>query len=300
MTRLSAVIGKPVIDISSTRIAGVVCDVYFDNNLKSAVYFCIEPSDGRSKEKLFLPFENASAVADAIIISDETKFCNPVDLENLQSDLIGKSVYYTSGVCKGKISDASIFANAKVGKFKTETDEFTPSSVISSGDVILIKSATKSKSKKTVIPRPKTDYPVYILNDAQKALAAEREILKGNAVPFSPSPLPIDEAEDKTQNNQSVKNSEPVFSNGAFNVLLDGSQAYSYDEDSHTPTRVICDYEFLLGRTLGADLCTYTGEIIATKGSAVTDFVVEKARRAGKLVELTLNSVKPSKQNSAR
>ncbi len=88
---------------------------------------------------------------------------------------------------------------------------------------------------------------------------------------------------------------EPVLSNGAFEMLLEGSRAYSYDDDARTPTRVICDYEFLLGRTLGADLCTYTGELIAKQNSTVTDAIVDKARRAGKLVELTLNSIKPEK-----
>ena len=90
---------------------------------------------------------------------------------------------------------------------------------------------------------------------------------------------------------------EPVLSNGAFQVILDGSEAYSYDNDARTPTRIICDYEFLLGRTLGADLRTYTGELIANEGSVVTDMIVDKARRAGKLVELTLNSVKPTSKN---
>lgn len=107
--------------------------------------------------------------------------------------------------------------------------------------------------------------------------------------------LPTDHSSPKPPISMSADSREPVLTNGAFQMILDGSAAYSYDEDAHTPTRVICDYEFLLGRTLGADLRTYTGEIIAAKGSAVTDETVDRARRAGKLVELTLNSVKAEK-----
>ena len=156
-----------------------------------------------------------------------------------------------------------------------------PSAIISVGNVILQKGAVKSKTKKTVIPRPSEERPVYILNDAKKVLEIEKTILDGSM----PIPMPPKQETEK----------EPVLSNGAFEMLLEGSRAYSYDDDARTPTRVICDYEFLLGRTLGADLCTYTGELIAKQNSTVTDAIVDKARRAGKLVELTLNSIKPEK-----
>ena len=84
---------------------------------------------------------------------------------------------------------------------------------------------------------------------------------------------------------------EPLFSQGALNAVLDGD-AYFSDHDSHNPTRIICDYEFLLGRTLGADLLTYTGDLLAPKGAIITANIVELARAHGKLVDLTLNSVK--------
>lgn len=57
-----------------------------------------------------------------------------------------------------------------------------------------------------------------------------------------------------------------------------------------TPPRIIGDYNFLLGRTLSADLLTYSGDLIAPANSFVTIDVVEKARANGKLLDLTLNS----------
>ncbi len=89
----------------------------------------------------------------------------------------------------------------------------------------------------------------------------------------------------------SISKGEPMFSQGALNAVLDGDSAMS-GSDGHNPTRIICDYEFLLGRTLGADLRTYTGELLAPKGAIITANVVELARAHGKLVDLTLNSVK--------
>ncbi len=60
--------------------------------------------------------------------------------------------------------------------------------------------------------------------------------------------------------------------------------------DGHTPPRIICEYDFLLGRKLAFPLYTYGGELIAEADCEITEQLVDSARKAGKLVELTLNS----------
>ncbi len=281
MSRLSAVIGKPVLNIATTCIIGKVTDVYFDENLKKAVYFCIEIFP--ENKPMLLEYTEAQSILDAVVVADDVKLTSiqDADLTALRTSVMGMPVYAPNGADKGKIKDIIITLAGKITKLQTTTSEFTPSAIISVGNVILQKGAVKSKTKKTVIPRPAEERPVYILNDAKKVLEIEKTILDGSM----PIPMPPKQETEK----------EPVLSNGAFEMLLEGSRAYSYDDDARTPTRVICDYEFLLGRTLGADLCTYTGELIAKQNSIVTDTVVDKARRAGKLVELTLNSIKQEK-----
>ena len=69
---------------------------------------------------------------------------------------------------------------------------------------------------------------------------------------------------------------------GEINVL--------FNQDDFTPHRIIADYNFLLGRVLQEDLRSYVGEKLASKGERVTVELVEKSRRHGKLIELTLNS----------
>ena len=281
MSRLSAVIGKPVLNIATTCIIGKVTDVYFDENLKKAVYFCIEIFP--ENKPMLLEYPEAQSILDAVVVADDVKLTSiqDADVTALRTSVMGMPVYAPNGADKGKIKDIIITLAGKITKLQTTTSEFTPSAIISVGNVILQKGAVKSKTKKTVIPRPSEERPVYILNDAKKVLEIEKTILDGSM----PIPMPPKQETEK----------EPVLSNGAFEMLLEGSRAYSYDDDARTPTRVICDYEFLLGRTLGADLCTYTGELIAKQNSTVTDAIVDKARRAGKLVELTLNSIKPEK-----
>ena len=60
--------------------------------------------------------------------------------------------------------------------------------------------------------------------------------------------------------------------------------------EEFTPYRVIADYNFLLGRTLADDLVAYSGETLAKRGERVTTELVERARRHGKLMDLTLSS----------
>lgn len=277
----------------------------------------------KSGEAMLLPLSEAQSVTDAVIIADEIKLIYPADTDMtaLCGGLLDMPVYTQAGNLKGNISDIFFAPSGKVVKLTTDYGEFTPPAIASIGDVMFLKGAIKAKApakkRSVTIPRPEKDYPVQILDDSQNAQTDITEASTPAFTATSPSEsgkatitLPITDSLLQPAANISAITTvsakppislssdarEPVLSNGAFQMILDGSAAYSYDEDSHTPTRVICDYEFLLGRTLGADLRTYTGEMIATSGSAVTDTIVEKARRAGKLVELTLNSVKPDKK----
>ena len=69
-----------------------------------------------------------------------------------------------------------------------------------------------------------------------------------------------------------------------------GSIDVVFGEENFTPYRIIADYNFLLGRTLADDLVSYSGETLARRGERVSVETVEKARRHGKLMDLTLSS----------
>lgn len=81
----------------------------------------------------------------------------------------------------------------------------------------------------------------------------------------------------------------PLFSSNALKLL----DAPETDDDSHTPSRIISDYSFLLGRTLSSDLLSFNGTTIAKAGTQIDDTLVDTARLYGKLVDLVLISKKP-------
>ncbi len=266
MSKLSKCTDMPVLLKDGAKLIGYVKNVYFDKIAKIFAYFYIS-ADGKD---LLLPAPEAN-VKDAIVLSDLIALIpsTEVDPSAYCHDLLGMAVYTLGGVYKGNVLDAQFARSGKLTKLTLTCGDVVPSSIACVGDVILLKPAKTSPPPR--IPRPKQDYPVQIL---------------------SPLPAPPDGSEEPLP-AVSLGSAGPLFSQGAFNVVLDGGDSPSFDErDPHTPTRVICDYEFLLGRTLGADLRTYSGELLAPKGIEITGPIVELARAHGKLVELTLSSVK--------
>ncbi len=66
----------------------------------------------------------------------------------------------------------------------------------------------------------------------------------------------------------------------------------SEDNTTAYPRKVVTDYSFLLGRKVTKNILTKDYKLLFVVGDTVTGEVVEKARNAGKLVELTVNSIK--------
>ena len=108
MSQLSALIGKSVLNVTTSCIIGKVTDVYFDEYLKNAVYFCIETSD--DNEQYLLEYAEAQSILDAVVIADDVKFLSPLDLDitALRSGVLGMPVYTPSGMDNGKMTDIGI------------------------------------------------------------------------------------------------------------------------------------------------------------------------------------------------
>ena len=365
MLELTTLIGKPILSVDSSCILGKVTDVYFDEYCKTAVYFCIyptnvpvcgDPINTEGERRMLLPFGEVQSFSDALVVADGAGLVSPLDVDvtAFKGNMLTMTVYTLSGLHKGNMRNVHISSTGKVQRLCAAENSFTPSAILKIADVILLKNNSKftpqtgtfavtqskrrnSTPKPRKMPRPGKDYPVNILGDFVPAQPAQ-DLTKSAPVPKTsaqtvatnienivPQPAnikianpaslkPIDvkatyaQAADINTTGATVQilqampkpaiaigadSREPVLSDNALKTILEGEDGLQYD-DGHTPTRIICNYEFLVGRTLSADLRYYSGEIIAAAGSIVTESTVEMARRAGKLVELTLYSVKPS------
>lgn len=252
MLSLAKLIGADIILLSDGSSAGSVRDVYFDENCRKIVYFAISSPEG----DLLLPHEAALSVRDAVMTEDALPLLSPADadLTPLVSAVIGKKICTAGGTLKGEAHDVLFSARGKVNAVLTDDGEYSPSAFRVFGDVLILKEGAGRRRKKKPVPFPaaESDYPVSLL----AAAAPPADDAGVPALPVMP-PQP-------------------------------GVAAESTEE--FTPYRVIADYNFLLGRTLADDLVAYSGETLAKRGERVTTELVERARRHGKLMDLTLSS----------
>lgn len=329
MLEISKFISKSALCASDATYIGEVENVYFENTCKKIAYFLIRVTEDKRE---LLPFDCISSFGDVLTIDDATCLKNPldIDLTTLDFDILNKDVFTSLGDFKGRVEKVEFTRAGNVSKIYTDSAQFSPSVISKIGDVILLKSAPKQQKKKVTIPRPETDYPVYILDEpsfsqTRKQTSAFNAMDKTQSLEIEPRiPVPFEIKQDsktsfdsertistsmnntKTQSaNMSFQNAgvlqsappsvllssderEPMLSSTAFKTLVGDTE---FDDD-HTPTRIICNFDFLMGRVLSRDLRTFGGDIIAYEGTQVDEKVLQHARRAGKLVELTLNSEK--------
>ena len=286
MLRLSDILHADVICKSDSSLTGKVEDVYFDEFCGKIVYFEISRADGR----MLLPFSAAASVADAVVTEDSLALTSPgdADLTVLRSALIGRKIYTANGKSRGAVTDVLFSAKGRVASVVADGTAYSPASFRAFGDVLILKDAVgaKRKTRKPSFPKAEKDYPVSILSAAPpppsdtRAAADDRSAavfpVGAGAAAARPS-ADIRAADDEGDRPVYVSDAA-----GGIDVIFGG--------ESFTPYRVIADYNFLLGRTLADDLVSYSGETLARRGERVSVETVEKARRHGKLMDLTLSS----------
>lgn len=286
MLRLSDILHADVICKSDSSLTGKVEDAYFDEFCGKIVYFDISRADGR----MLLPFSAAASVADAVVTEDSLALTSPgdADLTVLRSALIGRKIYTANGKSRGAVTDVLFSAKGRVASVVADGTAYSPASFRAFGDVLILKDAVgaKRKTRKPPFPKAEKDYPVSILSAAPpspsdtRAAADDRRAavfpVGAGAAAARPS-ADIRAADDEGDRPVYVSDAA-----GGIDVIFGG--------ESFTPYRVIADYNFLLGRTLADDLVSYSGETLARRGERVSVETVEKARRHGKLMDLTLSS----------
>lgn len=286
MLRLSDILHADVICKSDSSLTGKVEDVYFDEFCGKIVYFDISRADGR----MLLPFSAAASVADAVVTEDSLALTSPgdADLTVLRSALIGRKIYTANGKSRGTVTDVLFSAKGRVASVVADGTAYSPASFRAFGDVLILKDAVgaKRKTRKPPFPKAEKDYPVSILSAAPPSPSDTRAAADDR----SAAVFPVGAGAAAARPSADIRAADdegdrPVYVSdaaGGIDVIFGG--------ESFTPYRVIADYNFLLGRTLADDLVSYSGETLARRGERVSVETVEKARRHGKLMDLTLSS----------
>ena len=272
----------PILSKKNLCIMGTLKDCLLTENLNQIAYFlCI------NKDHNFLiPPRELCAINDAVVVEDlsSTISLEDVDFTALNS-VYKKEIYSDKGMLVGAVSDLSFDNRGKVSQILFGESKLNTNSISGVGEIILLKSTSKRHRK-----HPRVDLRSFATEDKPVSILANG---KQND---TTSASQIDEAD----NNSETMDITPSDTLDTFTVTDEGANG-NYAELpippsgittdlAPVPTRIISNYNFLLGRTLTSSLYTFAGVMIAPVGTLVTIDIVDKARLNGKLLELTYNS----------
>jgi sporulation protein YlmC with PRC-barrel domain len=269
----------PVLSKKDLCIIGNLKDCVFGENLSQIAYFlCIN-----NEENFLVSPDLLTAVNDALVLEDCTSILKIQDADfTMLKTLIGKDVYSNKGHQVGSVTDLSFDLSGKIGRISLDEDTLNINAISGVGEIILLKAPSKKRRKPSAMNMrslAKEDKPVSILTAPSQDAD---NLAQSSAIADSTSPK---EANDDIVHDTESK---PKLNNTSVTISLTSPNLIT--ASSPVPTRIISDYNFLLGRTLTSALYSFSGAMIAPVGAVVTVDIVDKARLAGKLLELTYNS----------
>ena len=308
MKTSAEILGLPVISITEGRELGMSKTLLIDAKNGAVAAITIEDDDWYRGVKL-IPFESVIAVgADAITITNSENILtleDAVDFENLLDEnvrIIGTKAITKAGTIQGSVSEIYIGDDGKVvqceisdpqGNFLDNISAEQISifgkqvTVIDSGSVAATASPAMPAAETPAAPafeaaptfaEPPVAEPV--------AEAAPEPVPETPAVPDMPAAEPMGEpapesvAEPAAETPAEIPAPESAAAPEAAEDPAEKAAAKA-TEDRHR--------RFLLNKKASRRITTDTGVVIVEAGGDITEEVLQKAKLANKIIELSMN-----------
>ena len=308
MKTSTEILGLPVISITEGRELGMSKTLLIDAKNGAVAAITIEDDDWYRGVKL-IPFESVIAVgADAITITNSENILtleDAVDFENLLDEnvrIIGTKAITKAGTIQGSVSEIYIGDDGKVvqceisdpqGNFLDNISSEQISifgkqvTVIDSGSVAATASPAMPAAETPAAPAfeaaPTFAEPPVAEPVAEAAPEPEPET---PAVPDMPAAEPVEEpapesvVEPAAETPAEVPAPEPAAAPEAAEDPAEKAAAKA-TEDRHR--------RFLLNKKASRRISTDTGVVIVEAGGDITEEVLQKAKLANKIIELSMN-----------
>ena len=308
MKTSTEILGLPVISITEGRELGMSKTLLIDAKNGAVAAITIEDDDWYRGVKL-IPFESVIAVgADAITITNSENILtleDAVDFENLLDEnvrIIGTKAITKAGTIQGSVSEIYIGDDGKVvqceisdpqGNFLDNISAEQISifgkqvTVIDSGSVAATASPAMPAAETPAAPAfeaaPTFAEPPVAEPAAEAAPEPEPET---PAVPDMPAAEPVEEpapesvAEPAAETPAEVPAPESAAAPEAAEDPAEKAAAKA-TEDRHR--------RFLLNKKASRRITTDTGIVIVEAGGDITEEVLQKAKLANKIIELSMN-----------
>ena len=308
MKTSAEILGLPVISITEGRELGMSKTLLIDAKNGAVAAITIEDDDWYRGVKL-IPYESVIAVgADAITITNSENILtleDAVDFENLLDEnvrIIGTKAITKAGTIQGSVSEIYVGDDGKVvqceisdpqGNFLDNISAEQISifgkqvTVIDSGSVAATASPAMPAAETPAAPAfeaaPTFAEPPVAEPAAEAAPEPEPET---PAVPDMPAAEPMEEpasesvAEPSAETPAQVPAPEPAAAPEAAEDPAEKAAAKA-TEDRHR--------RFLLNKKASRRITTDTGVVIVEAGGDITEEVLQKAKLANKIIELSMN-----------
>ena len=300
MKTSAEILGLPVISITEGRELGMSKTLLIDAKNGAVAAITIEDDDWYRGVKL-IPYDSVIAVgADAITITNSENILtleDAVDFENLLDEnvrIIGTKAITKAGTIQGSVSEIYIGDDGKVVQCEISDPQGNFLDNISSEQISIF------GKQVTVIDSGSVEKPVSAASTAPAAPASTFEPAPAAEEP-APEPEPTAVLEPELPEMAPPAPAEPVIEPTAEPVtepvadipaadpapLSDASDdpaekaAAKATEDRHR--------RFLLNKKASRRITTDTGVVIVEAGGDITEEVLQKAKLANKIIELSMN-----------
>ena len=308
MKTSAEILGLPVISITEGRELGMSKTLLIDAKNGAVAAITIEDDDWYRGVKL-IPFESVIAVgADAITITNSENILtleDAVDFENLLDEnvrIIGTKAITKAGTIQGSVSEIYVGDDGKVVQCEISDpqgnflDNISAEQISIFGkQVTVIDSGSVAATASPAMPAAETPAapafeaaPTFAEPPAAEpaAEAAPEPEPETPAVPDMPAAEPMEEpapesvAEPSAETPAEVPAPEPAAAPEAAEDPAEKAAAKA-TEDRHR--------RFLLNKKASRRITTDTGVVIVEAGGDITEEVLQKAKLANKIIELSMN-----------
>ena len=305
MKTSAEILGLPVISITEGRELGMSKTLLIDAKNGAVAAITIEDDDWYRGVKL-IPFESVIAVgADAITITNSENILtleDAVDFENLLDEnvrIIGTKAITKGGTIQGSGSEIYIGDDGKVVQCEISDpqgnflDNISAEQISIFGkQVTVIDSGSVTAPATPAAPAPEMPAPSYDAAPAVEETPAPEPVAE--PAPAEPSaaeaaetePMPTESMTDSMNAAPAEPTPEPAAESAeepAAESSEDAAEkaAAKATEDRHR--------RFLLNKKASRRITTDTGVVIVEAGGDITEEVLQKAKLANKIIELSMN-----------
>ena len=292
MKKSEEILGLPIISITEGRELGMSKSLLIDAKKGAVAALTIEDEDWYRGVKL-LPYESVIAIGeDAVTITTSEnilKLEDAADYENMLDEnirIIGTKAITKTGTIQGKVTEIYVGENGKIEKCDITAADGTNSEITADQISIFGKQVTvidpAAQEKKT---EPAPVKPQEKAEPAAPAPAPAPAEVKEPAKPAESKPVEAKKAEPE-ESKEEEKPAEPAKAPEPKKEEEKPADLSKQLADKATEER---HRRFLLGKKASRRIAMDNGVVIVEAGADITEEVLQKAKLANKIIELSMN-----------